>query len=87
MRVIATQLGVYDGKLRFIDEEFELKEVHGLVQDMRSGKTSPIKYSVESQFSEKWMMKLDECETAVAAPKKKSRSFNSKSENNNSEIV
>lgn len=67
MKVRAKRLGFYDYSRRKEGDVFTLKEIKGLDRD---GK--PVTYSAESQFSDKWMEKLEGYSQARAKGKKQS---------------
>ncbi len=58
MRVKAKELGYYGLLRRKPGEIFNLEEVKGFHMG-KDGKKSPKVYSAESQFSDKWMEKID----------------------------
>ena len=67
MKVRAKRIGFYDYARRREGDVFTLKEIKGLDRD---GKT--VTYSTESQFSEKWMEKLEGNSQVKAKGKKQS---------------
>lgn len=67
MKVKAKRIGFYDYARRREGDVFTLKEIKGLDRDGKS-----VTYSAESQFSEKWMEKLEGNSQAKAKGKKHS---------------
>jgi len=59
MRVKALLTGYYDNKRRKAGTEFELKEFKGFLADGSGKPTIPHVFSIEEQFSSKWMLNLD----------------------------
>lgn len=97
MKVIAIQPGFFNARVYEAGEVFEIEAKEGFKLDGHSKKLVPTKISVDEQFSEKWMKKLDESEALGlevksevipdAAPKKKGRPFAQKVESNNLEVI
>ncbi len=91
MKVIATKLGHYGNKLVEVGEVFELKNVSGKVINPMTGRLIESIITAESQFSDKWMKKLDEYEVVSeelnSVPKKKGRPFSKKVEGDSLEVI
>lgn len=72
MKVRAKSTGYYDLKRRKEGAVFELATVSGITID-KHGKKSPVTFTPEQQFSEKWMERVDvdvEAEPKIEQPRK-----------------
>lgn len=59
MLVRAKEKGYYGMVLREPGQIFKLKPIDGVVKDFKTGKLTPKHFTVEQQFSENWMEKVN----------------------------